>query len=128
MAPPHRGGAAEPVVLSAGPGVLPGGGKQPSAGAKPLGDAAQQAGLLVERHVDEGVEADDGVEGTGREVQLGGICPDEGGVRDEPAGSLDLNVADVHAGHPVTGGCEAPGNRKAAAASDIEDVPAIGKM
>jgi hypothetical protein len=58
----------------------------------------------------------------------GGIFPDEGGVRDEPAGSLDLNVADVHAGYPVTGGCEAPGNRKAAAAADIEDIPAIGKM
>ena len=70
--------------------------------------------MLVERHVDEGVEADDGVEGTGWEAQLDGIFPDEGGVRDEPAGSPDLNLADVHAGYPVTGGCEAPGNRKAA--------------
>ena len=39
-----------------------------------------------------------------------------------------MNVADVRAGYPVTGGCEAPGNRKAAAASGIEDIPAIGKM
>jgi hypothetical protein len=44
-----------------------------------------------------------------------------------PAASAEPSF---HAGYPVTGGCEAPGDRKAAAAAaaDIEDIPAIGKM
>ena len=98
MAPPHGGGAAEPVVLGAGPGVLPGDDQQPPAGPQPPGDVAQKAGLALKRHVDQRVQADDGVEGAGREIKLGGVTADERGGGDQLAGALDLDVADVHAG------------------------------
>jgi hypothetical protein len=73
LAPPHGCGPAEPVVLGAGPGVLPGDGEEPAAG-------------------------------------------------DEPAGALDLDVADVHAGHVVPGRGQLPGNGDAAATADIHDL------
>src|SRR5208283_5500282 len=71
VAPPHGGGSAEPVVLGAGPRVLSGGGQEPSAGPQPAGDFVQQARLAVQRHVNQRVEADDRVEGAGREVHFG---------------------------------------------------------
>ena len=80
VAPPHRGGSAEPAVLGAGPGVPAGGRQQPAAGTQPSGDPLEEPGLLLQRHVDEGVEADDGVEGVRREFEPGRVRPDEGGA------------------------------------------------
>jgi hypothetical protein len=95
--------------------------------AEPFGDALDEPGLSVERHVDEGVPADDGVEGTKRKAQAGDVSPDERGAGNERAGALDPHLADVHAGHPVPGGGEDTGDRQPAAAPDVQDVAARGK-
>src|SRR6185437_8315774 len=127
LAPPHGGGSSEPVVLAAGPGVLYGDGQEPAAGPQPAGYLVEQAWLAVERHVDQRVEADDGVQGSWREADLGGVSADEGGAGDELAGAFDLDVADVDTGHLVPGGGQVPGDRDAATASDVQDLTALGE-
>lgn len=120
LAPPHRGLPAKPVLLSTRPGALAGHGQQPSCRAEPAADSPQQARLVVERHMDERIQADDGVEGREPEGGRGGVRPDERACRDQPACSLDLHVADVHAGYPVSGRGQRLGYRHAAAAADVE--------
>src|SRR5512133_738990 len=63
MAPPHRRIATQPVVLTPGPGALPGGGQEPPSWSEPAADPVEQRRLLIQRHVDERVQADDGIEG-----------------------------------------------------------------
>jgi hypothetical protein len=77
--------------------------------------------LLVERQVDEGVEADDGLERRGRELDLGGVGMEEPGRRDEPAGTFDLDGAEVDAGDRVPGAGQVAGERDAAATAEIQD-------
>ena len=45
VVPPHRGGAAEPIVLSSGPLLGSGGRQQRTAGPEPRGNALEQARL-----------------------------------------------------------------------------------
>ncbi|BCJ68368.1 hypothetical protein GCM10009779_49540 [Polymorphospora rubra] len=40
---------------------------------------------------------------------------------DESAGTVDLNLAEVDAGHPVTGVGERPGDGDSAAAAEVQD-------
>src|SRR5260370_1073934 len=67
LAPPHRCISAEPALFGAGPGALADGHQQPAGWAQPPGDAADQGGLRLERHVDYGVQADARIAGAGRE-------------------------------------------------------------
>jgi len=71
--------------------------------------------------VDEGVQADDGVEGGRRELDPGGVGMEEPGGGDELAGPLDLHGAEVDAGDRVPAGGQVPGERHPTTASQIED-------
>jgi hypothetical protein len=74
VAPPHRGVAAEPVVFRASPGTVTGDGQQPARRAQPAGGPPQQARLGAQRHVDEGIQADDGVEGQASQADSPARC------------------------------------------------------
>jgi hypothetical protein len=58
VAPTHRGGAAESVVVSAGPGVLAGGRQQPAASRSHWVMLRRRRRLPVERHVNQCIQAE----------------------------------------------------------------------
>jgi hypothetical protein len=120
LAPPHLGVTAEPTLLGPRPGVRAGGQQQDAAVGQPPRERVQQTGLRRDRHVDDRVQRDDGVERGGRPVELGDVAADEGRRRDEPLRPSQLHIADVDARDPVSRRNEFPGDRDAAAAADVE--------
>jgi hypothetical protein len=103
---------------------MPGGREQPPSWAQPAADPAEQRRLLVERQVDECVEADDGVERRRRELDLGGVGVEEGRRGNEPASPPDLDGAEVHPGDRVPAGGEVTCQRHPTSAAQVEDRPA----
>jgi hypothetical protein len=60
--PRHRRRPTEPPRFRARPRSLSGRGEKPAAGAEPVSASRDQTRLSVERHMDEGVQADDRIE------------------------------------------------------------------
>lgn len=76
--------------------------------------------MLVERHVDQRVQADDGVEGRWGEIERGRIGPDEGRAGYQVSGAADLDIAEVHAGDRVSRGGQRSCQGEAASAAEVE--------
>jgi hypothetical protein len=75
--------------------------------------------LLLERHVDQRVEADDGIERGRRKADLGGVGVKESCRRDELASALDLHDAEVDTGDHVATGRQIACQWRAAPAAKV---------
>jgi len=67
--------------------------------------------LLTQRHVDERIQADDGIEAGGWEAELGGVGVEEPCRGNELAGASDLHGAEVNAGDGIAAGGKVAGER-----------------
>ena len=121
VAPPHRGLAPEPAVVGPGPLVPARRQEEESVLDEPTRDRTKERRLCRERHVDHRVERNHGLERPGWQSQGGGIGTTERGAGDQVPGPLDLYVADIDTGHPVTGRDQVAGNRHAAATAEVEE-------
>lgn len=97
MAPQHHRVRPEPSALAALVRTVADDGEQPPSGSEPPGDLPYHGALPFAGNVDEGVEGDNGLETTGREVDLVEVRAQEPGGGYQTAGPTDLGVGDVDA-------------------------------
>lgn len=105
-----------------GPGPLDGSddGEEQAARSEPPVQTREQHALILERDMDEGVEAHDRVEGGGREVDDGQVLTCERPARDELAGSADLHLREVDPGDIEAGIHQPSVGRNPSSAAEIE--------
>ena len=82
----------------------------------------EQSALVLERDVDERVQADDRIAAGLGCVERSKVRTDEGRLGNEPPRSLDLDLRDVDTGHREAGVDEPPVGRHAHGASKIQDL------
>ena len=100
--------------------------EEPAAGREPAVDLAEQRREKVARHVVEGVERGDRIEGSGRQLELGDVGADELGHGNRGSRTFHLQRRDVHARHREALG-EPSRLRRSAAAADLEHARAVRK-
>ena len=94
---PEHGSAQ--VLFDAGPTAIAKGGEENSILTQPLTNSRKQSPLVLEWHVNQGVEGDDGVKGTWFGIPADHVSLNEGCTGYQFASPLNLDGRMVHADH-----------------------------
>ena len=93
MAPEH--GGPEPILFPACPPAPSQDGQEQPAGFQPPEYFTEKRPLFAQGQMNDGIKAENGIEGAGFEPEAGHIHPFEAGGRDKFFSPLDLNVRNI---------------------------------